>query len=196
MATEEIKEEKTEAETEEVQNEACQDETEKENTKVKDDKKSPKQKKDKSSKEIDKLKEELAEQKEKYLRIAAEYENYRRRATEEKDRAYGDAYAAALGEILPCMDNLDRAVTYSSGDAEQFAKGVEMTLNQFKQVLEKLGIEEIPAERGSEFDPNLHNAVMTADDPELQSGQIATVLQKGYKKGEKIIRHTMVQVAN
>lgn len=141
----------------------------------------------------EKAEKALAEAEDKYLRVLAEYDNFRKRTAKEKEGIYSDAYGDALSEILPVIDNLEMAASFSG---EKVAEGVKMTLNQFKATLEKLGIEEIKAEVGGEFDPTYHNAVMSTDNPELPSGSIAMVLRKGYKKGEKVFRYAMVSVTN
>lgn len=161
---------------------------------VRDDKKSDK----KLKKECAELKDKLAkadsrnaELSDKYLRLMAEYDNFRKRSAKEKDGIYADAYTDALKAILPVIDNLERAVQFSEGD--KVVEGVKMTLSQFNAALEKLGVEEIPAET---FDPKVHNAVMHIEDDSYGEGQIVEVFQKGYRKGDKIVRFAMVKVAN
>lgn len=129
----------------------------------------------------------------RYLRMLAEYDNFRRRAAKEKDGIYADAYSDAIGALLPVLDNLDRAVGCT--DAEALSGGLALTLKSFTEALAKLGVEEIKAE-GETFDPNLHNAVMHVDDESAGEGQVVEVFQKGYKKGDKVIRHAVVKVAN
>ncbi len=135
----------------------------------------------------------LKESEDKYLRILAEYDNYRKRTAKEKEGIYSDAYGDAITEILPVIDNLERAAV-CTGD--KVAEGVKMTLNQFKTTLERLGVEEISANVGDDFDPTYHNAMMSVDNPDVKSGAIAMVLAKGYKKGDKVFRYAMVSVAN
>lgn len=154
--------------------------------------------KETESKEMKELKEKLEKAEaervatnDKYLRMMAEYDNYRKRSTKEKESAYADAYCDAIGAILPVIDNLERALAYSEG--ETLTEGVKMTLKQFEDTMQRLGINAY-GERGEEFDPRIHNAIMQTEDPELGENQIATVMQKGYCKGEKIIRHAMVTV--
>lgn len=138
----------------------------------------------------------LAEEKDKYLRMAAEYDNYRRRAAKERETVYSDAYADALMQILPVIDNLERAVGFGdAGDAKQLADGVSMILNQFGDVLKKIGIESF-GEKGDAFDPNIHNAIMHEEDPEQAESVLGDVFQKGYRRGDKIIRCAMVKVIN
>lgn len=144
--------------------------------------------------EVDSLKAQLAQQEDKYLRLAAEYENYRRRTTKEKEAIWSDAKGDAAAAFLPVYDNLERALKQETAD-EAYKKGVEMTMNQLKTVLEKLGITEIPA-LGQSFDPNLHNAVMHVEDENLGENMVAEVFQAGFQLGEKVIRFAMVKVAN
>ena len=151
-------------------------------------------------KEMKKLEEKLAKAEadlaamnDKYLRMIAEYDNYRKRSIKEKESTYADAYGDAITAILPVIDNLERALMFSEGEA--LTEGVKMTLKQFEDTMNRLGVNAYGA-RGDEFDPMIHNAIMQVEDSELQENQIAEVLQKGYKKGDKIIRHAMVKVAN
>ena len=141
-----------------------------------------------------KLQEAIKEQEDKYLRLLAEYDNYRKRSQKEKENAWTTAKADAVKEFLPVFDNLERALKQETAD-EAYAKGVEMIMTQFKTTLEKLGVTEIPA-LGLTFDPNLHNAVMHVDDESLGENTVAEVFQTGFQIGDKIIRHAMVKVAN
>ena len=134
------------------------------------------------------------EQEDKYLRLLAEYDNYRKRSQKEKENAWTTAKAETIKELLPVYDNLERALKQETAD-EAYAKGVQMTMTQLKTVLEKLGVEEIPA-LGETFDPNVHNAVMHMEDEALGENTVAEVFQTGFKMGDKIIRHAMVKVAN
>ncbi len=154
----------------------------------------------KETKEVKKLREQLekaesdlAAANDKYLRMIAEYDNFRKRSQKEREGVYADAYADALSAVIPVIDNLERALLYSEG--ETLTEGVKMTLKQFEDALTRLGVEPFGA-RGDDFDPRYHNAVMQAEDPEMESGKISEVFQKGYKKGDKIIRDAMVKVAN
>ena len=144
--------------------------------------------------EVEVLKAQLAQQEDKYLRLAAEYENYRRRTTKEKEAIWNDAKGNAATAFLPVYDNLERALKQETAD-EAYKKGVEMTMNQLKTVLEKLGITEIDA-LGQTFAPNLHNAVMHVADENLGENVVAEVFQAGFQLGEKVIRFAMVKVAN
>ena len=130
----------------------------------------------------------------RYLRLAAEYDNYRKRTAKEKEALWSSAKADTDAAFLPVYDNLERAIKQETAD-EAYKKGVEMTMNQLKEVFAKLGIEEIPA-LGEQFDPNLHNAVMHIDDENLGENVVAQVFQAGFRCGEKVIRFAMVQVAN
>ena len=142
-----------------------------------------------------KLEKELKAKADAYLRLAAEYENYRRRTTADKANIYADATARAIKEILPIGDSLDMALKSIENAPDEYKKGVELICNQFKTSLEKLNVETF-GEVGDEFNPELHNAVMKLEDESLGKNIVAQVFQKGYKTGDKIIRHAMVQVAN
>lgn len=143
---------------------------------------------------IEALEKELADEKEKYLRLDAEYYNYRTRSLKEKQDAYDNALTKAVTEVLSVIDNFERALTAECTDAN-FKKGVEMIFRQYTAILEKLGVKEIEAE-GKPFDPNFHNAVSQITDENLGENTVAAVLQKGYIMGNKVIRHAMVTVAN
>lgn len=140
------------------------------------------------------MENELEAYKDRLLRLSAEYENYRKRTEKEKERIYTDACENVLVKMLPVLDNLERAVSVENSSVEAYKTGVEMTIKQFIDALEKLGVEEIETENG--FDPNLHQAVMHIQDENFDANQVAEVFQKGYKKGDKVIRFTMVKVAN
>ena len=129
-----------------------------------------------------------------YLRLAADYDNFRKRTVKEKEASYGNGKADAVEKLLPVYDNLERALNQETTDAA-FKKGVEMTMNELVKIFTGLGVE-IFGNVGDSFDPNLHNAVMHTDDENLGENVIAMVFQKGFKLGEKIIRFAMVQVAN
>ena len=142
--------------------------------------------------EVETLSTKLKEEEDKYLRMLAEYDNFRRRAAAEKDGVYNNATTDVLTAILPVVDNLELAMKYAT-EAEKVVKGVEMTLTRFQEILAGLGISEIECKT---FDPNFHNAVMHIEDESYGEGEIVDVLQKGYKKDDKIIRYAMVRVAN
>ena len=128
------------------------------------------------------------------LRLAAEYDNFRKRTIKEKEASYGNGKADAVAKILPVYDNLERALNQPTEDAA-YKKGVELTMNELVKILTGLGVEIFGAP-GDTFDPNLHNAVMHTEDESLPENTIAQVLQKGFKIGEKVVRFAMVQVAN
>lgn len=140
-----------------------------------------------------KLQNELDTLKDRLLRMNAEYENYRKRTDKEKERIYSDACTDVLLKMLPVLDNLERAIAVD-GSVEDLKKGVEMTIRQFTDALSKLDIEEIETSDG--FDPNVHEAVMHVQDESFGANEIAEVFQKGYKRGDKVIRHSMVKVVN
>ena len=144
--------------------------------------------------ELEALKDTLAQKEDQYLRLAAEYDNYRRRAQKEKTDAYQSAKSDAVLAFLPVYDNLERALKQETAD-EAYKKGVEMTMNGLKEVLSKLGVEEIPA-LGQTFDPNLHNAVMHVEDENAGENTVVEVFQAGFQSGDKVIRFAMVKVAN
>ena len=131
---------------------------------------------------------------EKYLRLMAEYDNYRKRSAKERENIYTDVRVDTVTKFLPVYDNLERALATETSD-EAYKKGVEMTFNQLKEVMTKLGVEEIPAV-GEAFDPTYHNAVMHIEDEQYGEGIIVEQFQKGFKIGEKVIRFSMVKVAN
>ena len=139
-----------------------------------------------------KLSNELEALKDRLLRLTAEYDNYRKRTAKEKEGIYTDACTDVLKEVLPVADNLERALAVD-GNVEDLKKGVEMTIKGLLNSLEKLGVEEIDTTNG--FDPNLHQAISVVEDENLNSNDVAQVYQKGYKKGEKVIRYSMVTVA-
>lgn len=146
-------------------------------------------------KKLDEVNEELKKQKDLLLRTAAEYDNYRKRTEREKAGIYADATATAVQEILPVADNLARALEQKECSVEDLRKGVEMVNIQMEKALEKLGITAM-GEVGEEFNPDFHNAVSHIDDDSLGENTISMVMQKGYKLGDKVVRHAMVQVAN
>lgn len=139
-----------------------------------------------------KLSNELEALKDRLLRLTAEYDNYRKRTAKEKEGIYTDACTDVLKEVLPVADNLERALAVD-GNVEDLKKGVEMTIKGFVNSLEKLGVEEIDTTNG--FDPNLHQAISVVEDANLNTNDVAQVYQKGYKKGERVIRYSMVTVA-
>lgn len=140
---------------------------------------------------IEELEKKNYDLNDKYLRVVAEYDNFRKRSLKERDGIYADAYIDAVKEILPIIDNMERAEAYLNDDAS--SEGVKMIMNSFRQALEKMGVSEIETKA---FDPNYHNAVMHIDDASYGENEIIEVFQKGYKKGDKVIRYAMVKVAN
>lgn len=130
----------------------------------------------------------------RYLRTLAEYDNFRKRTQREKDAIYGDAIADAVTKLLPILDNFERAKEYPCAD-ENFKKGIDMICNSIEESFASLGVTEIPAE-DQPFDPNLHNAVLHVEDPALGENRIAEVFRKGYRLGDRVIRFSMVKVAN
>ena len=129
-----------------------------------------------------------------HLRLAAEFDNFRKRTVKEKEQSYGNGKADAVAKMLPVYDNLERALNQPTEDAA-YKKGVELTMNELVKIFTSLGVE-IFGEKGDAFDPNLHNAVMHIDDETMEENTISQVFQKGFKIGEKIVRFAMVQVAN
>lgn len=182
-----MKKEKTKPETEET--EKAEEEPAQEGTKE------PEKAEEPSAEE--KLHEELKAEKEKYIRLYAEYDNYRKRTTAEKTQTYNNATADAIRELLPLADSVTNALAQFEGKdvPEEFKKGIELIAQQLKQSFEKLRVEPF-CEVGDTFDPELHNAVSMAEDDSLPENAISAVYQKGYKIGDKIIRHAMVAVAN
>ena len=144
--------------------------------------------------ELEKALKAQAQEHDQYLRLAAEYDNFRKRSQREKDAIYQNAVADTAKKLLPVYDNLERALKNDTTD-EAFKKGVEMTMTELVKILNGLGVE-IFGEVGDNFDPNRHNAVMHVENEELGENVIAQVFQKGFKIGEKIVRFAMVQVAN
>lgn len=180
-----------------VKEEAAKAETATENE-AGDEKSSGKEKKKnkKAEAEIERLEAELAAEHDKYMRLYAEYDNFRKRSAKEREGVYADAYCDALGQILPILDNLERAAQFSAEDAESpMAKGIELTLKMFIETMNKMGVYEIEA-LGKDFDPNLHNAVMHVDDENVEESKVVEVFMKGYAKGDKVLRYSMVKVAN
>ena len=158
-------------------------------------------KKSADSKELKKLKEELMkardeleEAKSRYMRLAAEYDNYKKRTAREMDSRYADAKLDVLKELLPILDNFERGLEVACSDSA-YKEGVELIFKQFTDLLAQQGVTEIEA-IGQTFDPNFHNAVMHIEDESLGENTIAEVFMKGYKQGDKVLRHSMVKVAN
>lgn len=144
--------------------------------------------------EEEKLRNELAQEKDKYIRLAAEYDNFRKRSAKERENVFSDARSDTILKFLPVYDNLARALAQETID-EAYRKGVEMTMTQLRTILEKLGVVEIPAV-GETFDPARHNAVMHIEDEELGESVIVEEFEKGFMLGDRVIRFSMVKVAN
>ena len=138
---------------------------------------------------------QLESVKDQFVRLTAEYDNYRKRTAKEKDNIYTDAKADTVKAFLAVYDNLERAAAAEGGEDSPHKKGLEMIFTQYKDILKSLGVEEIES-KGQPFDPELHNAVMHIDDEALGENVVAQVFQAGFKMGDKIIRHAIVQVAN
>ena len=151
-----------------------------------------------SEKEIDpkvkKLEEKYEEVQDKYLRLAAEYDNFRKRSAKEKENVYADAYASAVLGILPIVDNIDRAASFATDDSEM-AKGILMLQKQCYDALSKMGVKPMESD-GAEFNPELHNAVMHEEDDSENQNIVSETFQKGYMFGDKVVRHAMVKVLN
>lgn len=141
------------------------------------------------------VKKELDEEKDRYLRLMAEYDNYKKRTQREKTQIYSDAKADTLTAFLPMIDNLKRAAASPTDDGAAMKKGVDMILTQAAEILTGCGIEEIEA-LGKPFDPTVHNAVLHIDDGSFGEQEVVEVFETGYKIGDKVIRHAMVKVAN
>lgn len=190
---EKAKDEKEEKEEKEEKNEKDEkDDEEKSHRKDKGDKKL-KSKLASLEKEVEELKKQNAELDDKYLRLMAEYRNFRERSRKEKDGIYSDAVSDSVKELLSLFDNLERASEYTEGD--KVAEGLAMILKTVPDVLSKLKVESY-GEVGETFNPDLHNAIMHEENEEKGESEIVEVFRKGYKIGDKIIRHAMVKVAN
>lgn len=144
---------------------------------------------------LEKMEKELASQKDRLLRIAAEYENFRKRTEKEKASIYSDAISMAVGAILPIADSLENATKSLENLDENYKKGLNLIVSQFNESMKKLNVESF-GDKGDTFNPDLHNAVAHIEDDNLEENVIAEVFQKGYKIGDRIVRYAMVQVAN
>ena len=144
--------------------------------------------------EVNPWEEKYNAERDAHLRVAAEFDNFRKRTVKEKEASYGNGKADAVAKILPIYDNLERALNQETSDAA-YKKGVELTMNELVKIFTSLGVE-IFGNVGDAFDPNLHNAVMHIDSEELEENTVSQVFQKGFKIGDKIVRFAMVQVAN
>ena len=144
--------------------------------------------------EVNPFEEKYNAEHDAHLRLAAEYDNFRKRTIKEKEASYGNGKADAVAKMLPVYDNLERALNQETTDAA-FKKGVEMTMAELTKIFTALGVE-IFGNVGDQFDPNLHNAVMHIENEDLGENSISAVFQKGFKIGDKVVRFAMVQVAN
>ena len=144
--------------------------------------------------EVNPWEEKYNAERDAHLRVAAEFDNFRKRTIKEKEASYGNGKADAVAKMLPIYDNLERALNQETADAA-YNKGVELTMNELLKIFGTLGVE-VFGNVGDTFDPNLHNAVMHIDSEELGENTISQVFQKGFKIGEKVVRFAMVQVAN
>ena len=149
---------------------------------------------EKKDAELEALRTQLADEKDNYLRLAAEYDNFRKRSQKEKDHIYNEGVSDTLKKFLPIYDNLERAMQQATAD-EAYKKGVEMIMTAMKDTLDKCGVT-VYGEKGEGFDPALHNAVMHVEDDSLGENVIAEVFQKGFRIGDKVVRFAMVRVAN
>ena len=153
-----------------------------------------KKKKSREAEALEKCEAEKKELEDRYLRLMAEYDNYRRRTQKERENVYPDAVANTLKELLPLLDNLQRALDTPCAD-ENYLTGIKMIQTGFEEYLKKMGVETF-GKAGEPFDPNLHNAVMHIEDESLGKNVVARVFQSGYRRGDRILRHAMVQQAN
>lgn len=144
---------------------------------------------------LDEMKKELDAAKEAHIRTLAEYDNFRKRTQKEKEAIFSESKATILSQLLPVIDNFDRAAMNPDADYDSYKKGVEMMFTGFMDTMKKLGVEPF-GEAGEQFDPNFHNAVMHCEDDSLEENVITDVFSKGYKLGDKVLRPAMVKVAN
>ena len=144
--------------------------------------------------EVNPWEEKYNAERDAHLRVAAEFDNFRKRTVKEKEASYGNGKADAVAKMLPVYDNLERALQQETSDAA-YKKGVEMTMTELLKIFGSLGVE-VYGNVGDQFDPNLHNAVMHIENEELEENSISAVFQKGFKIGDKVVRFAMVQVAN
>lgn len=178
---------------EELEKEQAEEASE-ENTQTEKTEESPAEESSAEQKRIEELEKQLGDEKDKYLRVAAEYDNFRKRSVNDRLNAVADAQAKVITEILSVIDNFERAMDAECSD-ENYKKGVEMIFKQYTGILDKLGVTEIKA-LGEPFDPNIHHAVNQVEDENFGENTVCQVFQKGYKLGDKVIRCAMVVVAN
>lgn len=193
MTTEKMTKENNPAE-EAAEKAAAAQEAAPEESAAKEESSKKEEKEEKKSKkqelELCELQRQLAEANEKYLRLAAEYDNFRKRSAKEKSEAYSEAYSDAVTAFLPLADSLFTAAGLSPDD-----EGIAALNKQLSDILTRINVSEIESD-GKEFDPNLHNAIMHEEDPEKGENLVSQTLRKGYRLGEKVIRHAMVKVVN
>lgn len=185
---------KTKQEVPETADEEIAAETPETDAAPKKEAKKSKSKKSVLEDEVKALTEKLSEERDAHLRLAAEYDNFRKRSQKEKDASYQNGRADAVAKLLPIYDNLERALQQPTEDAA-YKKGVELTMTETMKIFASLGVS-VFGEPGEAFDPNYHNAVMHIDDESLADNTISQVFQRGFKMGDKVIRFAMVQVAN
>ena len=173
----------------------AEQETKEESTAPETDRESAKEEKPEEKSREQELEEQLKEKEDKYLRLCAEYDNFRKRSQKEKSEIYSSSKAEVIEEILPILDNFERAAMNSEADFDGYKKGVEIIFGQFLKVLEKFGVESF-GEEGDTFDPSLHSAVMAVQDDNYGENTVAQVFGKGYRLGDRIIREATVKVAN
>ena len=166
-----------------------------ETVETKSEKSEKKSKKDKNSAELEKIRADYETLNDRYMRTLAEYDNFRKRTQKDIEQRVSYTKTDILSKILPVVDNFERAAFNADSDFDGYKKGIEMTVNQFMEILKSLGVEAF-GEVGEEFDPNFHNGVMHIDDENLGENVIADVFMKGYKIGDKVIRPATVKVAN
>ena len=177
---------------EELEKEQAEEASE-ENTQTEKTEEAPSEEISAEQKRIEELEKQLGDEKDKYLRVAAEYDNFRKRSVNDRINAVADAQAKVITEILSVIDNFERAMDAECSD-ENYKKGVELTFTQIQKAFEKLGVTEIAA-LGETFDPNLHNAIKQVDDSDYESDKVCEVFQKGYLLGDRLIRPAMVAVS-
>ena len=187
-------EEKAQAASAAEQTEEAAQQTEAEAAKQSEEKK-PEEAKQQEASEFEKAQQALAQEHDSYLRLAAEYDNYRKRSQKEKESLYTDIRSETNEKFIPVYDNLERALAQETQDAA-FKKGVEMTMTQLVESLKGINVAVIDAAAGTAFDPNFHNAVMHVEDESLGENVIAETFQQGFQIGDKVIRQAMVKVAN
>ena len=178
---------------EELEKEQAEEASE-ENTQTEKTEEAPAEESSAEQKHIKELEKQLGDEKDKYLRVAAEYDNFRKRSVNDRLNAVADAQAKVITEILSVIDNFERAMDAECSD-ENYKKGIEMIFRQYTGILDKLGVTEIKA-LGEPFDPNIHHAVNQVEDENFGENTVCQVFQKGYKLGDKVIRCAMVVVAN